>query len=97
MNRSAETNEALVPWRARAMAVMTEIGDAAGVSVEEILGPRRPRHIASVRQDAMLAVRERLGLSFEILGELFQRDHTTVIQGCRKAERRRAAAKEART
>ena len=47
-------------------------------------------HISRSRQVAMYASREILGISFLNIGRLFQRDHKTVIESCRKIQKIRS-------
>ncbi len=78
-------------WRDNAIAVIAEVGTASGISPEEMLGDHRQPHIVRARHEAMLAVRERLELSYPAIGEVFVRDHTTVMHGCQAARKRRDA------
>ncbi len=65
-----------------------------GVSIEELTGPSRGRHLVMARQIAMYLCRELTGLSLPKIGAQFgNRDHTTVMYADRKinqllAERR---------
>jgi chromosomal replication initiator protein len=65
-----------------------------GVSIEELTGPSRGRHLVMARQIAMYLCRELTGLSLPKIGNQFgNRDHTTVMYADRKinqllAERR---------
>lgn len=77
-------------WRDVAIRLIATVAQEHGVSPAELLGTSRHRHIITAKQAAMLAVRERMGLSYPVIGELFNRDHTTVLHGCLRAERRRA-------
>jgi len=65
-----------------------------GLSIEELTGPSRGRHLVLARQIAMYLCRELTGLSLPKIGQQFgNRDHTTVMYAERKisqllAERR---------
>jgi len=65
-----------------------------GVTIEELTGPSRGRHLVMARQIAMYLCRELTGLSLPKIGAQFgNRDHTTVMYADRKinqllAERR---------
>ena len=51
-----------------------------GVSIEELTGPSRGRHLVMARQIAMYLCRELTGLSLPKIGAQFgNRDHTTVM------------------
>ena len=65
-----------------------------GLSIEELTGPSRGRHLVMARQIAMYLCRELTDLSLPKIGQQFGgRDHTTVMHAERKirslmAERR---------
>lgn len=62
-----------------------------GVTVDQIKGNRRTKHLALARQVAMYLVRQTLGLSLKEIGLSFGgKDHTTVIHAVEKVERLRA-------
>ena len=96
---------ALVPGRvdADAQGVATEVSrrlDAVavefGVSREQIVGPSRKAAIAAVRHTAMLRC-HLAGASYPLIGSMFARDHTSVIQAVRKVSGDpRYAAKQAK-
>ncbi len=54
------------------------------VSREQIIGQNRRKFIAFPRALAMHRVRKETGLMLAIIGRLFRRDHTTIINACRK-------------
>lgn len=54
------------------------------VTIEDITGPSRVRHICIARWDAMRQMRDRK-LSTPRIGQLLNRDHTTVLHGLRRA------------
>ena len=64
----------------------------ADCSVSEMVGPTRVASIARVRQAAFLVARETMGLSYPRIGYWFNRDHTTIIFGCRNADPKIAGA-----
>lgn len=64
-----------------------------GVSIEDLCGPSRGRHLVMARQIAMYLCRELTPMSLPQIGREFGRDHTTVMYADRKinqllAERR---------
>jgi len=77
-------------WRERAISIIAEVATKHGLSPLEVLAVNKHRHIVHARQAAMLAVREQTGLSYELIGDMFCRDHTTVIYGIRRAAERRS-------
>lgn len=70
---------------AQATAAVTE------VSVEDIRGPSRVRHIANARQICYLVARRKTRRSLPQIGQFYgNRDHTTVIAGIASIERKAA-------
>jgi chromosomal replication initiator protein len=67
---------------------IAEAAAEAGVTVAHILGPQRPRRIAEPRQKAMARAYATGRYSLPQIGRAFDRDHTTVLHACRKAEAR---------
>ncbi len=64
-----------------------------GVSIEDLCGPSRGRHLVMARQISMYLCRELTSMSLPQIGKQFGRDHTTVMYADRKinqllAERR---------
>jgi hypothetical protein len=67
--------------------VIATAADMVGVSVAELLGARRYREIAEARF-AIMAVYSAAGWSLPRIGRMLgDRDHTTVLNGLRRAER----------
>ena len=67
--------------------IVEKLTSGTGISLDDILGSSRLASIARVRQAAYWYSREG-GISFNTIGRFFNRDHTTIIHGCRKHERR---------
>ncbi len=66
------------------------VAEYYGISVKELIGKKRVRHIARPRQMAMALTREFAGDSFPDIGQAFGgRDHTTVMHACEKVEQLR--------
>lgn len=73
----------------RRMDVRDIIGDEARraeISVADLLSKSRKRNISWPRQRAMWRCRTELGLSLTQIGEIFGRNHATVIHAIRKVE-----------
>lgn len=51
-------------------------------------GASRLRHIVEARQLAMALIRKETTMSYEQIGLIFGRDHTTVIYSCRETKKR---------
>jgi hypothetical protein len=56
-----------------------------GVHAQKVLGLPRYKMIADPRAVAMWLIRKRYGYSYPGIGEIFNRDHSTVITAVRKA------------
>jgi chromosomal replication initiator protein len=65
--------------------ILARVAAYYGVSMEELLGPRRNRAVAMARQVAMYLVRDLTSLSLPQIGRVLgDRDHTTVMYGVEK-------------
>jgi chromosomal replication initiator protein len=75
--------------------IMAVTAEFFGVTIEDLCGPGKTKHLAQARQIAMYLCRELTDLSLPRIGQTFGgRDHTTVMHADRKirkemAERRR--------
>jgi chromosomal replication initiator protein len=58
-----------------------------GVRYEDILGKSQTREMALPRQMAMYLCRERLKLTYQKIGEIFGRDHSTVMSSVKLIEK----------
>jgi hypothetical protein len=71
------------------LEIIEEVSQQTGVSVGEILGPRRAPNLVAARHLAMWRVHKRLPhYSLPRIGRLFRRDHTTILYAVRKIEAR---------
>ena len=75
--------------------IIAQTASYFGLSIEDLCGPSRCRHLVTARQIAMYLCRELTHLSLPKIGEQFgNRDHTTVmhadnrIASCGRAPRR---------
>lgn len=68
--------------RASMHAIVAAVSERTGVSQRDILGTSRVRPIAKARQAAMALCREQ-GFSLPQIGQVFRRDHTTILHACR--------------
>lgn len=72
------------------LAGMIEV--ACDLPLGSIRGKSRCRYVAWPRQALMLALRNERRMSYSEIGlRLGLRDHTTVLHGCREAEKRRVS------
>src|SRR5262249_32251859 len=87
-----EVMQGLRPTRQSARVTYDAIVDTVcqrfGLPPSDLSSRRRSRHVALPRQVAMYLCRRLLNASFPHLGELFQRDHSTVIHGVAAIEQR---------
>ena len=74
---------------ARRLALIADhVGHALRVDREKLRGKWRSQHIAFCRQVAMFICRQLSAASFPSIGELFDRDHSTVMAACQVIEQR---------
>jgi len=66
--------------------ILDEVADHYGLTRQDLVGKSRSRPLTNARHVAMNLTRECTGLSLIKIGELFDRDHTTVMHGIRKTE-----------
>lgn len=66
-------------------AIMRDTADLTGVSVDAMRGPRQCRHVCRARFAAIHVARATTGHSLTTIGNLFRRDHTSVINADRRA------------
>lgn len=71
--------------------ILEDCADSTGLKVSQLLGRSRVKRIAHARQDCWRMIRDRLEWSYPKIGGKFGRDHSTVIEGVRKAKKRAEA------
>ncbi len=64
-------------------SIIAKVTEKFGISVEELKSKNKQRRIADARQVCMYLIREMTDLSLPRIGEIFNRDHTTVLHGWR--------------
>ena len=64
--------------------VIKLVANELDVKKADILSEKRDRDISNARQIAMYAAREVTSLSYPVIGRYFEKNHTTVIQACKK-------------
>jgi chromosomal replication initiator protein len=67
-----------------------QVADEFGVTVEDLISERRTKLIVIARQELMLRMKEEDDLSLKESGKFLNRHHSTVLQGIRRARKRRA-------
>lgn len=83
----AEKKSLVVP----AGVITKAVEEVTGVSFVEMRSDARTRDLVTARQLAMYFIRQLTPLSLVRIGDLFDRDHSTVINSIRQAQRRRQA------
>lgn len=82
-------NDDCTKYMQSAWRVVEAVSEEAGVSVAQILGPRRETNLVAVRQLAMLLLTERCHqYTNRALGRLLRRDPSTIHYGKRTAAKR---------
>jgi chromosomal replication initiator protein len=66
--------------------ILSETASYFSLTRADLVGKSRSRPLTNARHVAMYLVRECTGLSLLKIGELFERDHTTVMHGLKKVE-----------
>ena len=61
----------------------SKVADYFGVTVKDLKGNARNQKVAKARQVALYLCREMLKMSYESIGEFFNKKHSTVIYSCR--------------
>jgi chromosomal replication initiator protein len=69
-----------------AEVILTTTASYFGLTRADLVGKSRSRPLTTARHVAMYLTRECTGLSLLKIGELFDRDHTTVMHGLKKVE-----------
>ena len=94
------THDTILPGRAIVKMACDDIRGACevicrkhGVTMRELMGQSIKRNVSIARQDAFLTCR-RLGHSYPEIGDFFDRHHTTVMSGCKRAIEREANGDE---
>ena len=69
-----------------AVLILDETASYFGLTRDDLISKNRSRPLTTARHVAMYLLRECTGLSLIKIGELFERDHTTVLHGVKKIE-----------
>ena len=80
----------------RVAAIIRIVCNLAQVSEIDLLGSRRERRLAWPRMIAYWLIREHTSLSWPQIAAVFNRDHTTVLQGARRIAELRETNAEVR-
>ena len=82
---SRVSNSRNIGYKVSCIDVARTVARRANVSVEDLLGHSRLSTLTGWRQLAYLLAYQLTGQSTTIIGEAFQRDHTTILSGKKKA------------
>ena len=75
----------IVPNEPAVEKVLRAVCSSYGISMEELLSPRRYAHIVFPRQVAAYILRVEVEVSFPKIAKILKRkDHTTIIHACKK-------------
>lgn len=74
----------LLPKRITVDHMVAEVARGFDVTVAEIIGQSRTRTITTARACAMAVLRSATDLSFPAIGDIFDRDHSTVMHAVAK-------------
>ena len=88
----AHWNEREVVPRETARKMVERVAEKHGLGAKALFVRSTRRAIVYPRQQAMYAIRQRLGWSYPRIARLFGMDHTTVIYGVRQYEKRMEGA-----
>lgn len=66
--------------------IVARVAKKYGISKEDIYGRQRTKHIATARNISIYIIRKVTGISFPTIGELFERDHSTIISANNSVE-----------
>jgi len=70
--------------------VVAAVAPAFGLTVEDLRGPRRTRHVSEARDAAYYIIRRHVRMGFQRMAECMGRaDHSGVVHAVRRAAKRR--------
>lgn len=85
--------EPIVPVAAVFRGITEEIAEMTGFSVEELRGLKRHKFLSEARFEVWARIYETGGYSLPQIGNYFSgRDHTTILNGIRRAKQNRERA-----
>jgi chromosomal replication initiator protein len=77
-----EAENALTPER-----IIKSVAAKYGITTEDILGKSQMRGVAFPRQIAMYLCREKLKIAYQKIGDIFDRDHSTVMSSIKQIQK----------
>jgi len=94
MEQAIAMSKSASGWAARELfgphidVILKTIAHAFDCCVGELKGKERTARIVTPRLVAYYLMRRLTGLSYPELGRIFDRDHTTIMNGCKRIEHR---------
>ena len=70
-------------WEPRHVTIIREVMDRYDITLADLQGPGRARRLVFPRQELFFRLRYDCHWSSVKIGEFFNRDHATVIHGCK--------------
>ena len=74
--------------------MIAEITEETGYSLAEIRSPRRQPELVRIRQELYWRIYKHTDWSLPRIGEILNRDHTTILYGIRQVEKRKKASEQ---
>lgn len=92
MNAITETRDFLLTTRGRPIhAIIAEVCEKYDLTPAQIIGPQRHRFIVIARHEAYYRCAKETPYSLPAIGRVFCRDHTSIMSGIKRHEKRMAA------
>ena len=66
--------------------IIRKVADFYDITPEEVIGKGKTKNVANARQMSIYLIRKLTGLTLEQIGEVLNRDHSTVLHSIRKVE-----------
>jgi len=66
--------------------LLAVVAETTGVATADIIGHRRPRRFSEARWLVWACLHETTDMSYQEIGDAFERHHTSIIYGVRKAD-----------
>jgi chromosomal replication initiator protein len=66
--------------------IIAKVADFYDITPEEVIGKGKTKNVANARQMSIFLTRKLTGLTLEQIGEVMNRDHSTVLHSIRKVE-----------
>lgn len=74
------------PTNKLADEILRSVAHKHGLSVQDLKGVSRKCHIKKARWEAMFEIRHNTDMTFQNIGKIFNRDHSTIMYAVKKLE-----------